>query len=72
MEGPQPGTGCPPSWGTVWAVVLVGMDIEVVGLLLSHQARDLVSQAEVSDLTWAGGQPPPLGATLAVPFFVLG
>lgn len=63
MEGPRRGTGCPPSWGTVWAVVLVGMDIEVVGLLLSHQARDLVPQAEVSesDLTWAGGSCPLLG-----------
>lgn len=66
------GNWMPPSWGTVRAVVLVGMDIEVVGLRLSHQARDLVPQAEVSDLTWAGGSHPLLGATLAVPFFVLG
>ena len=35
-EGPELGTGRPPSWGTVWAAVLVGMGIEVVGLLLSH------------------------------------
>lgn len=61
MEGPRRGAGCPPSWGTVWAVVLVGMDIEVVGLLLSHQARDLVPQAEVSGLTWAGDSCPLLG-----------
>lgn len=61
MERPRRGTGCPPSWGTVWAVVLVGMDIEVVGLLLSHQAHDLVPRAEVSNLTWAGGSRPLLG-----------
>lgn len=35
-EGPELGTGRPPSWGTVWAAVLVGMGIEVVGFLLSH------------------------------------